>query len=613
MEQKNFLSENIEFSTFPEVLAFRARRQPDQTAYTFLRKKERIPITYEQLYQRVVRLAEFLVENHMSGKQAILLYSPGFEFIVGFFACLFAGAIAVPASPPATDRLLGRIVDIIKDADAAMILTDREVLGHLKKLKALDRLTAVPVGHPMGHPVGKIRLGKAGLRGKLNCGNIPLIATDDLNCHLSDTAGTGQTLLPESGPASIAFLQYTSGSTGSPKGVMVTHKNILHNSGLIRDATRITPSGVELNWLPMYHDMGIMTGIICPVHVGFLSHLMSTFDFIRDPLSWLRSISENRVTHSGGPNFAYALCVRRYDPEYLKGMDLSSWQVAFTGAEPICPKTMQQFTKTFAPYGFRAGSVMPCYGLAESTVGVCWAKFGQGPVYKDVDAQYLKHHIVAPPQTLSGARQLVSSGKTDSGLEIAIVDPQSREIETEDQIGEVWVAGDSIAAGYWNKPDITREVFTAKTANKGQEWLRTGDLGFISDNELYITGRIKDLIIIRGKNHYPQDIETSVQKIHPAIRQGACIAFPANISEKEALVVVLEVKSGNAADHDEIIKSVRKAVFADHELAPYAIVLLAPRAIPKTSSGKLQRKKCRSLFENNELEPIKLWIRKNPD
>ena len=603
MKKTDPLSAKIDFLTVPEALAFRARHQPKQIAFTFLQGKERISITYEQLFHRVSRLAGFLIENGMQGKRAILLYPPGFDFIIGFFACLCVGVVAVPASPPATERLLNRIADIIKDADASMILTNREMLAHLKKLKTLHQLMAFPVANHLG----KILLKKAGFTTTFDNGDIPMVALDTLVAENSEVLDAEELSLKDISGDSIAFLQYTSGSTGSPKGVMVTHRNILHNSGLNQAANRISSGGVGLNWLPMYHDMGIITGIMHPVHIGFICHLMSPLDFIQDPLSWLRNISENQVTHSGGPNFAYALCVNRFDPQYLKGVDLSSWQVAFTGAEPICPETMRQFTQTFGPYGFRAESLMPAYGLAESTVGVCWSKYGQGAVFKEVDAEFLRHDIVAPPRSLSTTRQLISSGRIDGGLEISIVDPVERGILSEDQIGEIWVAGDSVAAGYWNKPSVSCEVFEAKVVDSPQAWLRTGDLGFISDGELYVTGRMKDLIIIRGKNHYPQDIESSVQNIHSSIRQGTVIAFSVEISGEESLVLVLEIRSESAAEYDEIIKSVRQTVSAEHQLVPYAIVLLAPQGIPKTSSGKLQRKRCKSLFENNDLHPVRIW------
>ncbi|PIP37823.1 MAG: hypothetical protein COX19_15620 [Desulfobacterales bacterium CG23_combo_of_CG06-09_8_20_14_all_51_8] len=603
-QNPDFLPTEPHFATFPDVLAFRARYQPEKTAFTFLSGKDRVAVTYDEVFGRVRSLSQMLCENHLNGERAILLYPSGLDFVVGFLACLCAGVIAVPASPPGTDRLAERVKNIISDADAVVILTNREVLAHLKKLRVLKSLTAFPGGGSLS----RFLLRKAGLSSIPDWGNIPMIATDALK------TGDGTDFHPpDISEDAVAFLQYTSGSTGTPKGVMVTHKNMLHNSGLIGRATRISPASVVFSWLPMFHDMGIITGVICPVHAGFLCHHMSPMDFIRDPLSWLRQISENQVTHSGGPNFAYALCVRRFDPGALNGVDLSSWQVAFCGAEPVRPETLSRFADVFAPYGFRAETLMPCYGLAESTVGVCWAEFGNGPTYKDVDAEFLKQGIVAPPRSLAQTRRLAGSGRVESGLDIVIADPETDERLPEDQVGEIQVAGDSVAAGYWNQPDLSAEVFNNGPADGGKRYLRTGDLGFISDGELYVAGRIKDLIIIRGKNHYPQDIEATVEKAHPAVRQGGVAAFSTEISGTEALVVLLEVRSGQEGAWDEIIRAVRRAVSVEHQLAPHAVVLLSPRTLAKTSSGKLQRGGSRLLFENNQLAALRTWTRGNGD
>lgn len=602
MNKRNsdFLPPGKDFATFPEVLALRARHYPEKTAFVFFSGKGRIAISYDELYVRVRRLSEMLCENHLTGERAILLYPPGMDFIIGFFACLCAGVIAVPASPPVTAHLAERVGNIISDADAVIILTNQEVLAHLKKLKALKSLMAFPGGRSLG----RFFLRKSGCCTIPDWGSISMIATDALK------TGDGANFhLPDVGEDTVAFLQYTSGSTGMPKGVMVTHKNMLHNSGLIQRATHTSPASVSFNWLPMFHDMGIITGAICPVHGGFLCHHMSPVDFIRDPLLWLRRISENHVTHSGGPNFAYALCVRRFDAEALKGVDLSSWQVAFCGAEPVHSETLERFAEVFAPYGFRTDALMPCYGLAESTVGVCWAEFGKGPVYKDVDVEFLKQGIIAPPRSLAENRRLVGSGRTESGLNIVIADPDTDEDLPEDQVGEIRVAGDSVATGYWRQPDLSAEVFGAGTADGGQKSLCTGDLGFISDGELYVTGRIKDLIIIRGRNHYPQDIEATAEKAHPLVRPGAVVAFSMEFSGTEALVVLLETKSGQEKDWEEIIRAVRRSVSVEHQLVPKVVMLLSPRTLPKTSSGKRQRQECRRLFENNALAAVRTWTR----
>ncbi|MGZ3461580.1 MAG: AMP-binding protein, partial [Archangium sp.] len=420
---------------------------------------------------------------------------------------------------------------------------------------------------------------------------------------------------PEVAGDSLAFLQYTSGSTGTPKGVMLTHGNLLHNLAQIHRAFAASTDSVGVIWLPPYHDMGLIGGILEPLYGGLPVALMSPLDFLKRPLRWLEAISRFRGTHSGGPNFAFELCTRKISPEERERLDLSSWELAFCGAEPIRPETLERFVQAFGPCGFRREAFYPCYGLAEGTLIVSGVDKGKGPTLQAVRQEALSRNQVVPVEAGDpDARVLVGCGQTVADQEIRIVAPESMRECAPGQVGEIWVSGPSVAQGYWQRPEETARAFQARTADGHGPFLRTGDLGFLRGTELFITGRLKDLLILRGRNHYPQDLELTAEQAHPALRPGCGAAFSVEVEGEERLVLVQEVDPRRQlAGVDEVLGVVRQKLAEVHELQLHALVLIEPGSIPKTSSGKIQRQGTRAAWLAGELKEVMAWREQAPE
>jgi amino acid adenylation domain-containing protein len=549
--------------TLAALLQWRAQQQPDQRGYTFLGAGTEVEhLSYAQLDQRARGIAAALQRLDAAGQRVLLLYPPGLDYLAAFFGCLYAGAIAVPAYPPHNarrDRSLGRLRAIVQDAQPLVALTTSAILPTGETLAAQDQ----------------------------TFGALHWLASDSLPL---DASADWQALPLRSG--TLAFLQYTSGSTAAPKGVMLTHANLLHNSRLIRDCFGHSTASRGVIWLPPYHDMGLIGGVIQPLFVGFPVTLMSPVTFLQRPIRWLQAISETRATTSGGPNFAYDLCTRKITPEQRATLDLSNWTVAFNGAEPIRADTLERFAAAFAPCGFRREAFYPCYGLAEATLLVAGGQLDTPPIVRAYDEAALSHNQALTTDQQSG-RRLVSSGRNVPEQQILVVDPETAAPCPTTRIGEIWVAGPSVAQGYWNRPDD--ETFQAQLASRPEtRFLRTGDLGFFDGEELFITGRLKDLIILRGRNHYPQDIELTVERCHPALRPGSGAAFTIEVDGEERLVIVQEVeRQQRRVDVALVAAAIRRAVAEEHELQVYAVMLLTPGGLPKTSSGKVQRRACR--------------------
>ncbi len=562
-------------STVSGILRQRAARQPEQLAYTFLLdgETEECSVTYAELDRQARAIGALLQDLGASGGHALLLYPPGLEYIAAFFGCLYAGMVAVPSYPPRLNRPDPRLQSIVADARATVALTTAQILSNIER-----RFAHTP-----------------------DLKALHWLATDDLDNDLAegwnDPAVTGDTL---------AFLQYTSGSTASPKGVMVSHANLLHNLTLIHQCFGHTSDSQGVIWLPPYHDMGLIGGILQPLYGGFPVVLMSPVAFLQQPIRWLQAISRYRATTSGGPNFAFDLCVHKVSPEQRASLDLSSWNVAFNGAEPVRHETMERFVQAFAPCGFRREAFYPCYGLAEATLIVSGGQKAAPPVVQTFDASALTQKQAIPTLPGDGGVSLVGCGQTIASQKIVIADPESLLQCSPDHVGEIWVTGSSVARGYWNRSEETEHVFQARLADTGEgPFLRTGDLGFLRDGELFITGRIKDLIIIRGRNHYPQDIELVIEQSHPALQPGCCAAFSIAVDGEERLIVVQEFKRAHRdANVDEVAQAVRRAVAEEHELQVYTIVLIRPMSMPKTSSGKIQRHLCRARFLEDSLRVI---------
>jgi acyl-CoA synthetase (AMP-forming)/AMP-acid ligase II/acyl carrier protein len=571
---------SIYFKNLVDCLQERSRLQPDRRAFTFLvdGEEEKIHITYAQLDRQAREIAARLQAMVSCGSRVLLCYPAGLEFIAAFFGCLYAGAIAVPVAPPKRRQKQSRFEAIVKDARPEVVMTTQDLMNNLKQVW-LD-LPELP--------------------------SVKYITSD-----LSDDNPADLWQQSELNSSTLAFLQYTSGSTGKPKGVMVSHGNLMHNSAYIQTASELTPATISVSWLPNFHDMGLIDGIIQPIYTGFLGVLMSPTAFIQKPIRWLRAISLYRATHGGGPNQGYELCVQKVDLQECEAIDLSSWQSAYTGAEPIRRSTLEQFIKKFQPLGFSSWSFYPCYGMAEATLMISGGKVNTALVCCTVDASSLERgEIVEVAETESNARHFVSVGHSRLNSKIACVDPETKRRCRANQVGEIWVSGESIAQGYWQQTEATQATFQAFLPDTGEEpWLRTGDLGFMRGEELFITGRLKDLLIFWGRNHYPQDIEWTVQNSHPALRVDGGAAISVEIDDRERLVIVQEVERTHlqSLPVDEVIQAIRQAVSERHEIAPAAIALIKPASLPKTSSGKIQRQACRAQFLAGTLATVAQW------
>jgi 8-amino-7-oxononanoate synthase len=539
-------------------------------------ENEQIHLTYAELDRQARALGAWLEAQDLVGERALLLYPPGLEFITAFFGCLYGGVIAVPVYPPRRNRSLGRIQAIAEDADAKVALTTDAVLSRVMPL--IDETPHLK--------------------------SLTWLATCRVPADLEEKWD-----MPDVHGDTLAFLQYTSGSTGAPKGVVLNHANLVHNSALIAHAFEHTRSCKGVFWLPSYHDMGLIGGILQPLYVGRPNILMSPMSFLQKPYRWLSAISRFSGTTSGGPNFAYDLCVRKITPEQRKTLDLSSWHVAFNGAEPVHAETIEAFCEAFEPCGFRRAAFYPCFGLAEATLIVSGGYAWNPPVMRTFDAASLARGQVldADPED-RGVKTMVGCGHNLPDQKIVIADPETMTACAPGRIGEIWVQGSSVAQGYWQQQESTKATFKARLKGTSEgPFLRTGDLGFLLDGELFVTGRVKDLIIVHGVNYHPQDIERTIQHSHPRLRPDSGAAFTVELNGKEQLVAVQEIERRKQGDWDAVFDAIRRAVSAEHELALDYIVLIKAGSISKTSSGKIQRHACRNAFLDGSLSEVARW------
>ncbi len=564
-----------------DVLRYWADQQPDQVAfYLFDGEQAESRLTFSELERASRAIAVDLIDRGCAGERAILMFPPGLEFVKAFFGCLFAGVVAVPAFTPRRNRNVKRLQAISDDAEAKLALTVSDV--RKRALKMLDETPRLK--------------------------ELDWVAVDQVDLEQADH-WAGDPIDPNQ----LAVLQYTSGSTGTPKGVMLSHGNLIHNSMLILGAFESTRDGIGLTWLPTYHDMGLVGGVLKPVFFGRPNVLMSPMSFLQKPVRWLHGVSRYGVTISGGPNFAYDLCTQKVTDEQMEGLDLSSWQVAFNGAEPIRPATLDAFCERFESVGFRRSTFQPCYGMAETTLMVTCAFQKEEPVLRAFDGKALdEHRVVSVPEGDVSERRLVGCGHVLPDEEVVIVDPETCVELPGQQVGEVWVRSPSVAQGYWHSPEATEEFFGARLAGTDpaadRTFLRTGDLGFVDDGELFVTGRLKDLIIVRGVNRYPQDIERTVEQADKRLQTGAVGAFAVEVDGSERLVIVSEVERRRRKDWSDTIESIRRRVIAEHELPPDAVVLVRFGSIPKTSSGKIQRRACCDAFVDGSLTTVASWF-----
>ncbi|WP_394823562.1 amino acid adenylation domain-containing protein [Pendulispora albinea] len=561
--------------TLVDVLRFRAEKQPRDIVFRFLDtgdvEQAASEWTYSELDFRARSIAAVLQEHEreLGGHPALLLFPPGLDFIAGFLGCLYANVMAVPMYPPdptRLDRTLPRLRQIARDSGARAVLTTSDL--HALAPAVLPQVPELA--------------------------SLPWMAVD---------APTDQAARAWRRPAitadTLAFLQYTSGSTGTPKGVMLSHRNLLHNERLIERAFGHNAASSVVGWLPMFHDMGLIGNVLQPLYSGFPCTLMSPLAFLQRPIRWLKAISTYRATTSGGPNFAYDLCARKITDEEAARLDLSSWTLAYDGAEPVRAETLRRFSEKFARSGFRSEAFYPCYGLAEATLFVTGARKGEG----------------ARVRSGGERRSLVSSGRSAEGLRVHVVEPETKQLLEPGREGEIWISGDSVARGYWGQPAETEATFGAHLANGEGPFLRTGDLGIVEDGELYVTGRWKDLIIQRGRNLYPQDLELTAEQAHASVRAGCVAAFSVDREDDEQLVIAAEIEPGRASagGAEEVATAIRAAMAEEYGARVGVVVLLEPRSISKTSSGKIQRRGCKELFLAGRLAVVAQSVAPAPE
>lgn len=601
------MPESFETKSLADILRWRAYHQGDRLALTYLPdgETEAACLTYRQMDMLARRTAAELQKHNARGRAVILLFQPGPEFLIGFLSCLYAGAKGVPLYPPDLKRInrtLPRFLAIVEDCESDIILTTRQmktlgtaVFEHAPQLAARAWLTVD--GLPEGLE---------------NEWSDPGVSTDE-----------------------VAFLQYTSGSTGDPKGIEVTHRSLLLNFMLMTKEWNHAPGETTVTWLPNYHDMGLIDGWLRPIYVGCHCIGMPPLAFLKNPFCWLKAISKYRGVISGGPNFSYELCITKITDEELKELDLSCWKVAYNGAEPVRPETARRFTERFAACGLPPTAFSPGYGLAEAALFVCASSRGEPAVFYPISKTDLENRIITPVE-MGDPDCFVAVGVGKAAIPLLIVDPDSCLPLGTNKVGEIWLFGPSLASGYWKRPEQTREVFQAVLGDSGEgPYVRTGDLAFVrEDGELFIAGRIKDLIIIAGRNIYPQDVEQTVENTDTAnLRPGCNAAFSVDVGGEERLVVVQEVQRrhkkqnsewadrrlpnpeveafapvlDNQPDFDKTLAKIRASINIMHNADPYAIILIKAGTIPKTSSGKIQRRACRENFLKEGLDIIKSW------
>ena len=568
-----------------EILRYRAREQANQVAYVGLENGEAESgrLTYLALDRQARAIACHLQSLGAAGSRVLLTYplSDGLAFVAGFFGCLYAGAIAVTAWPPLNESLLSELQYKAVDAEVRFALSTQSLL----KQAQASFVAAQPLD------------------------DVHWIATDSLVKEI-DTAAIAQWQAPEIKPETLAYLQYTSGSTGLPKGAMISHGNVLDNLGLIYETCEYTARDIGVCWLPLYHDMGLVGAVIQPVYAGGPAVMMSPVDFILKPIRWLQAISRYRATTSGGPNFAYDLCIRKITAAQKAELDLSCWAIAANGAEPVLADTLDRFAAAFESTGFKPEAFCPAYGMAETTVMISLNDRKTSPTVKSVDREALTQNKIEPTKGDAEARTVVGCGRVSEAHPVAIVDPDTLKRCKENEVGEIWVAGPSVAQGYWNRPEETEQTFNAHIAETDAEtFLRTGDMGFLDGDELFITGRIKDVIILWGNNHYPHFLEMTVEKSHPALRPAGGAVFGIEVDGEERLVVVQEIESKalKSLDAEDVIGAIRQGLGMHHMLEPHAIALLRPGSTPKTPTGKLQRRACKAKYIAGELNVVAQW------
>jgi acyl-CoA synthetase (AMP-forming)/AMP-acid ligase II len=567
-----------EFSTLVELLRARAHNQPEDRAYTFLVDGEdtQVYLTYADLDRRARAVAATLQSRGASGHNILLLFPSGLEFLTAFFGCLYAGCSAVPCSLPQMGQSrsaagLERFISICKDTQSLIILVSTDIKESIQQYLLEQDIT---------HDVECLS---------------PAVIADSQAETWNDPHSSGETL---------ALLQYSSGSTSAPKGVMLSHANLLSNLQMLSPTSLLSEHYTFVSWLPVYHDMGLILMLLQAFFFGKTCVFMSPLHFAQKPVRWLTAISRHENVISAGPNFAYDLCVQKVTSEQIRGLDLTNWYASIIGSDPIRHRTLEAFSEKFKRCGFHQGIYIPSYGLAEATVYVSGNQANLS-LYRLDTLALEQGQIIEVAETSQQSQVLVGCGVPCDGNRVVIVDPQTCVPCPPDRVGEIWIQGPSVARGYWNQSEATHATFAAHLANTHEgPFLRTGDLGFLARDQLVVTGRLKDLIIIRGRNLYPQDIETTAELAYPGLKRGFNAAFSIDVAEEERLVIVQAVEPLLDRDFVAAAEAIHKAVTTAHNVEVFTIVFVKRSAIPKTTSGKIQRQACRSAFLKNALNPL---------
>lgn len=563
-----------------DLLRARAADHADAPAFTFLRDgdHDEVTWTFAELDRRARAIAVALSRRVEPGQRVLLLYPQGLDFLAALFGCMYAGVLAVPLQPPGKHRAraaLPKLEAIVADGGVAIGGTTSDLVDEMRAVVGLS----------------------PSLRG------LDWLATDGVSLSLADGW-----VAPPIRPSDLAYLQYTSGSTSAPKGVMVSHANLLYNLRTFDINFGHDASSVMVSWLPTFHDLGLVYGGFMPVYGGFRGVLLDPLHFLRRPMRWIEAIARFHGTHAPAPNFAFELAATRSTPEERAAVDLSRWRVALNGAEPIRYDTEARFVEAFAASGVTWRTMRHAYGMSEATAVIAKEPVDSLPVFLDVDGASLERHQVAIVDGgAPGARRIAGCGVCVDQTTVRIVDPDTLRTCPPDGVGEIWVGGPTVAQGYWNQPEATTEGFRAHTADTGEgPFLRTGDLGFVWHDNVFVTGRHKDLIIVRGENHYPQDLEWDVQNAHPAIRPSCVAAFALPDRATDAVGVVAEVYADKVGDPEAVFAAVRE-VLVPHGLSAATVALIKPSTIDKTSSGKIMRRRARERLLLGEHELIARW------
>ncbi|MGH2951768.1 MAG: fatty acyl-AMP ligase [Solirubrobacterales bacterium] len=562
-------------STLVDVLRDRAREQPDADVFAFVDhdESEAGRLSFGELERRARAVAAGLQALGLAGERALLASPPGRDSVIGLFGCIQAGVVAVPTPPPDPGREYAapRIRQIAADAQPRAVITTAAI--------------------------------EAGLREVLEGSDALFLAIDT-----DDFGGDDHWREPGTRADDLALIQYTSGSTSVPRGVMISHENLIHNCEYTRDAFGYSADSRAVMWLPPYHDLGLTGGIVQPVYAGVHIALMSPLTFLANPIAWPRAIERYGASFAGGPDFAFDMLVRRTSPEERAALDLSGWELAYNGAELVRRETIDAFSEAFAVAGFRREAFYPCYGLAEATLMVTGGDKQAEPVVRRADRRSLESGRFEPREEPRGAFDLVGCGRASHDGRLLIVDPETREPLDGGTVGEIWVGGPSVARGYWNRDDETAATFGARLAGSGEgPFLRTGDLGFVLDGERFVTGRITEMVVVDDRAFYATDVERACEEGSGALRHNGGAAFAIEVDGRLRLAIVYEVRDPDAGDHDEVIAAVRASVADQLGLEAEAVALIEPRTLPKTTSGKLQRGRCRGLFLNRELPIVAEW------